>query len=123
MMSHVSYGQYRCARVPEVIGTMAFAIVSLSQFVSLYNAEAAEASFVDFPFVVHCELNGTDRAYYLSSLGADGVAVYVTPENQAGTITIEWTAKPVGGDWSGSCAGKTLEQLRSTGQAFYLQSS
>ena len=88
---------------------------------SLPGSEAAEASFIDFPFMVNCELNGVDRAYYLARIDTDGVALYISPDNKAGTITIEGTAKPIGGDWSGSCSGKTLEELKSAGQAFYLQ--
>ena len=120
-MTCLPSGQFLRAKAPKVIRRTAFVIVAVWQFVALHGASAAEASFIDFPFVVHCELNGVDRAYYLSSIGTDGVAVYVTPENQAGTITIHGTAKPIGGDWSGSCTGKTLEQLKSAGQAFYLQ--
>jgi hypothetical protein len=120
-MTHMPSRQYLRARALRVIRWAAFTILSLSPVVSLQNAEAAEASFVDFPFLVHCALNGVDRAYYLSRIDTDGVAVYISPDDKAGTITIAGTAKPIGGDWSGSCSGKTLAELRSAGQAYYLQ--
>ncbi|MDR6635445.1 hypothetical protein J2X72_004259 [Phyllobacterium sp. 1468] len=87
-----------------------------------FQAHAKDVSFVDFPFLVHCESGGADRAYYLSKITADGVAVYISPDNLAGTVTINGAAEPaMGGEGPGSCSGKTLEQLRSAGQAFYLQ--
>jgi hypothetical protein len=100
-----------------------FAAIAQWSFTGTYSPEARaqEGSFEDFPFLVRCELSGVIHAFYLSKIGRDGVAVYLTPDNQAGTITIRGKAEPVGGDWSGSCAGKTLEQLRSAGQAFDLQ--
>jgi hypothetical protein len=85
------------------------------------SAHAQEASFEDFPVLVRCELGGVVRAYYLSKIDPDGAAVYMSPDNQAGTITITGKATPVGGEWSGSCSGKTLEQLRTAGQAYDLQ--
>lgn len=99
------------------------ATLAQSSLAGMYSLEAhaQNGSFEDFPFLVRCELNGVIHAYYLSKIGPDGVAVYITPDNQAGTITIRGKAEPVGGDWSGSCAGKTLEQLRSAGQAYDLQ--
>ena len=124
-MAHVATRKYPPVKARRGVGTTVFAILALSQYMTIQSSEtrAAEASFADFPFLVHCQLNGVERAYYLSRIDADGVAVYATPESQAGTITILGKAKPIGGDWSGSCAGKTLEQLRSAGQAFYLQPS
>ena len=115
------YVQYPPRRTRMVMRRSAFAILSLGGFMAVHGAEAADASFSDFPFLVHCELNYIDRAYYLSKVDSDGAAVYITPENQAGTITISGTAKPIGGEWAGSCSGKTLEQLRSAGQTFYLR--
>jgi len=87
------------------------------------ETQAAEASFTDFPFMVHCENNGIHRAYYLAKVDGDGVAVYISPDNLAGTITLHGTAEPIGGEWAGSCAGKTLQQLRDAGQAFDLRRS
>ena len=97
----------------------ALAVIALSQVGAI--AHAGEGSFDDFPFLVHCEVSGLHRAFYLSTIGPDGVAVYISPDRQAGTITVKGKADPVGGDRSGSCAGKTLEQLRSTGQTYDLK--
>lgn len=97
----------------------AFAAIALSQFAAI--AHSSEGSFDDFPFLVHCEVSGLHRAFYLSTISQDGVAVYISPDRLAGTITVRGKADPVGADGSGSCAGKTLEQLRSTGQAYDLQ--
>jgi len=104
--------------LPTAIATIALCQTAISDY-SL--AFADDQSFKDFPYLVHCELNGVQRAFYLSSIGTDGVAVYITPERQVGTITVNGKAERLGGEGSGSCAGKTLEQLRSSGQAYYLQ--
>lgn len=120
-MTHVWFGQGGGTRSLGLSRLLAFSLLSLSPLAGVHSAVAAEPSFIDFPYLVHCELNGVDRAYYLSSIDTQGVAVYVTPENQAGTITIHGKAQAIGGEWSGSCSGKTLEQLKAAGQAFYLQ--
>ena len=84
------------------------------------QARAAGNTFTEFPFMVHCENEGTDRAFYLAKIDSKGVAVYISPDNLAGTITLHGPAEPLGGASAGSCAGKTLKQLRATGQAFDL---
>ncbi|HEY6631153.1 MAG TPA: hypothetical protein VIZ90_06860 [Rhizobiaceae bacterium] len=87
---------------------------------TLTSASARDLSFRDFPYLVYCEMQGVDRAFYFSRLGTDGVAVYLTPDNQAGTITIDGVARRVGGEQTGSCADKTIDDLRSSGQAYDL---
>jgi hypothetical protein len=72
----------------------------------------------DFPLVVFCEFNGIGNVYYLSEVSRDKVAIYLTPDKQAGTITIDGTAQTVGGDRSGNCKDRTIEDLRAAGQAF-----
>ena len=90
--------------------------------VAIPHATAAEQpSFTDFPILVQCELGGIQRAFYLSKIDADGVAVYISPDRQAGTVTIHGTAQPMEGEWSGSCKGKSLQELRQSGQAFDLR--
>ena len=97
--------------------------IAISQFTIIVDSEsyAADSLFSDFPYLVLCELSGVNRAFYFAKIGPDGVAVYIAPDGAAGTITIAGKASPVGGEWSGSCSGKTLAQLRSTGQAYYVQ--
>ena len=85
------------------------------------QAFAQDLSFKDFPYLVYCEFQDVDRAYYFSKLGADGIAIYLTPDRQAGTITIDGVARRIGGEQTGTCANKTLDELKSSGQAHYLQ--
>lgn len=96
------------------------AAVALLQFAFVISskADAEGAAFKDFPFIIHCEYNEIHRAYYLSKVDADGMAIYMSPDRQAGTITIHGSAKAIGQEASGSCVGRTLEQLRSAGQAY-----
>ena len=91
----------------------------LSPFVTPTFAQ--ELSFKDFPYLVVCEVQGVHHAYYFSKLGTDGVAIYLTPDRLAGMITIEGVGRRVGGDQSGTCSNKTLDDLRSSGQAYDLQ--
>ena len=101
----------------------AFAAIASLQFAAIHDfqAQAGEGSFDDFPFLVRCEVRGVHHAYYLSKIGPGGVAVYITPDRRAGTISIRGKAEPVGGVRPGNCSGKTLEQLRSAGQAYDLK--
>lgn len=85
-----------------------------------FGFQVQAASLNDFPFMVHCENSGLERAYYLAKVDPNGVAVYISPDRQAGFVTVNGPAQPVGGDGSGSCAGKTLQQLKDAGQAFDL---
>ncbi len=96
--------------------------VALGLGMALYGAQslAADVSFKDFPYLIYCHYRGIDHAYYFSQLGADGRAIYMTPDRQAGFISITGGAKRVGGDRSGNCLDKTLDELRSAGQAFDL---
>jgi len=80
---------------------------------------AQPVSFGDFPVVIYCEYSGIASAYYFSQL-SNGVAIYLTPDRQAGAITVDGTAHRIGGDRSGSCQDKTLDDLRASKQAFDL---
>ena len=105
-----------------VVRRIAIAVLALFQFATLHGSEAyAQAVLEEFPFLVDCEVGGVHHVYYLSKVGADGVAVYSTTAGQSVTLTLTGKAEKVGGDVASSCAGKTIEQLRSTGQAYYLQ--
>ena len=99
-------------------GIVALIVLHLATLLS-FQARA-EGSIKSFPFMVLCDNGTTERAFYLAKVDAEGVAVYISPDNLAGTITLLGPAKPVGGEGAGSCAGKTLEQLRAAGQAFDL---
>jgi hypothetical protein len=102
---------------------MAIKITFVSVIVLLaavFSFQVRAASLTDFPFMVHCEHSGVERAFYLAKVDPNGVAVYISPDRQAGTVTIDGPAAQVGGDGSGSCVGKTIKQLREAGQAFDL---
>lgn len=123
-MAHVASRQHIRTKVHGVLGRFIFAIPSLLQLVAIpiSEARADEVSFTDFPFLITCEAAGIHHAFYLVRIGQDGVAIYATLAGQAGTITLDGTPKRVGGGGiTSSCSGKTLKELRSAGQAFYLQ--
>jgi len=94
------------------------AVLGLAVAASAGHAEMA--TFADFPTVVYCENLGVTHAYYFSRLGTDGVAVYLTPDDLAGAVTIDGVAMKVGGEAVGSCADKALDDLRASGQAVFL---
>ena len=104
-------------------GLSAYAIASVLVLGAAFNgtpSAASEVSFKDFPVVIYCRYAEIDHAFYFSRLGADGRAVYLTPDRLAGMITIDGIAQRVGGEQSGTCLNKTLEELRSAGQAYDL---
>ena len=114
-------------RIGTSVNSLLYKLVSIGVAAAplclpLYGAQAfaQDLSFKDFPYLVYCEVQGVDRAYYFSKLDPDGVAIYLTPDRQAGMITIDGVAHKVGGDQSGTCADKTLDDLKSSGQAYYL---
>jgi len=122
-MVRLTSRQRQRAKLVRGIMRAVFAVMAMPQLSDIFIAEtnAAESPLVDFPYLVICELNGVQRAFYFTKLGPDGVAVYIAPDGPAGTITIAGKAAAVGGDWSGSCSGKTLANLRASGQTFYAQ--
>ena len=120
-MAYVASWQNIRTRVRGVV-RIASAALPLLQFAAISLSEARAAEISDFPFLITCEAGGIHHAFYLSRVGRDGVAVYMTLSGQAGTITLDGMPKRVSDSGAPtSCAGKTLEQLRSAGQAFYLQ--
>src|SRR4051812_39090212 len=98
-MAYVASLQNAGVRASGVLRT-AIAATVLFQFSasSIFQAHASEGIIIDFPFLIHCEAGGVDRAFYLSKIDSNGVAVYVSPDRLAGTITIKGKAEPVGGD-------------------------
>jgi len=84
------------------------------------QSSAQDISYKSFPYLIYCEFEGIAHAYYFSQLRKDGRAIYMTPDNQAGMITITGVAESVHGDRAGNCLNKTLKDLRSSGQAFDL---
>ncbi|WP_244621589.1 hypothetical protein [Neomesorhizobium albiziae] len=121
-MNHILPGDDIFLKPLRLFRGILLVAIAQSSLAGMYSpsAYAQEASFEDFPVLVRCELSGVVHIYYLSKIGPDGAAVYMSPDNRAGTITITGKATPVGGEWSGSCSGKTLEQLRTAGQAYDL---
>jgi hypothetical protein len=81
------------------------------------TAQAKHDLFDDFPVVIACEYKSTQHAFYLSRVTQDGTATYVASDKIAGTVSIDGKAKAIGGPTGGNCVGKTLEELRSSGQA------
>ncbi|MEI2300711.1 hypothetical protein [Ensifer sp. MJa1] len=81
------------------------------------NALAQDGILDQFPLVVTCEYKGTQHVFYLSRVTADGTATYLANTDFAGTITLTGVAKAVGAEQAGSCLGKTLQDLRASGQA------
>jgi hypothetical protein len=98
--------------------SVSITLVSILPFVAISVSEThASEPFEEFPFVITCEYKGLHQAFYFTRLDANGVATYINPSKLAGTISVGGTAKALGEPVGGSCLGKTLEQLRASGQA------
>ncbi|MBY5444873.1 hypothetical protein HFO93_15560 [Rhizobium leguminosarum] len=100
--------------------SIAIALILPLAGISVSGAQAA-GPFDQFPIAVACEYKGLYQIFYLTRLEADGVATYVNPSKLAGTISVGGTAKALGEPIGGSCLGKTLEQLRASGQILDLK--
>jgi hypothetical protein len=121
-MTHVTWSQQFQTRVRRSVGKTILSAAMLLQIAAIPISEARAVEVGEFPFLITCEAGGIHHAFYLVRIGQDGTAIYATHSGQAGTITLDGAPKRIGsGGVSGSCSGKTLEQLRSAGQAFYLQ--
>ncbi|QRM56937.1 hypothetical protein F3Y30_14330 [Sinorhizobium sp. BG8] len=73
--------------------------------------------FKTFPFAITCKNKETNLVFYLSKVADSGTATYVASDGIAGTITLDGKAKAIGDEGGGSCVGKTLQELRTSGQA------
>lgn len=78
---------------------------------------AADNALDRFPIVIQCKYKETVHAFFLSRVTGAGLATYVASDRMAGTISLDGHAKAVGGQGGGSCVGKTLNELRASGQA------
>lgn len=88
--------------------------------ISLCHGSVANAQgpLDDFPLVITCQNKDTYHVFYLSRVAKDGTATFTASDRLAGTITVSGPAKAVGDALAGgSCAGKSLEELRASGQA------
>jgi hypothetical protein len=94
---------------------MPFAVLPVSM------VQADDTVFQKFPVLIQCKLNETYHAFYISRVSQAGIATYVASERIGGTITLDGKAKAVGVKGGGSCVGKTLNELRASGQAFDLK--
>ncbi|CCM76439.1 hypothetical protein [Rhizobium mesoamericanum] len=103
------------------VATLAVTLASL-QFPEGSGSAEAQDPFASFPVVITCEYKGTYHAFYLSRVSKDGTATFVASDRIAGTITLNGQAKAVGGSDGGTCLGKTLKELRASGQAHDLKS-
>lgn len=117
-MSPVQFRETGTGATRKTAMAISAAMVAASCFAA--PARAQETQFADFPFVIFCEFEKIQHAYYFSQVGPDGRAIYLTPDRQIGAITVDGVAERLGGDRPGSCSDKTLADLRAAGQAFDL---
>lgn len=96
-------------------GMLAGSLVVLAAGLAAPAPAQSPESDSKFPLVVRCTNAGTDRYYYLSTIKPDGRAVYLSPDHFAATITITGTANKITAEGHGSCAGKSIQELRDAG--------
>lgn len=104
-------------RTMRKLSSLLTAAVSLLSFLTASLATANDNPFEQFPVVITCKSKDTYHAFYFSRITEDGVATYLASDRIAGTISLDGHAVAVGGEGGGSCVGKTLEELRASGQA------
>lgn len=90
--------------------TLAVAILSVATTASAQDNTAIG----DLPHALICAKDSVTVVGYLARVNSDGSAVYMTPSN----IIVEVSAAGVVDSRSdGTCAGKSLDELRDSGQA------
>lgn len=108
----------KCLTMVVAIVVGAFAPLQIDGAVAVH---ASDDPFEKFPLVISCRYKNTSHAFYLSRVAQDGVATYVASDRIAGTVSLDGHAKAIGGEGGGTCVGKTLQELRASGQAHDLK--
>lgn len=103
------------------IWVMLRTFVAICALFQLCTAALANDHFDNFPVVIGCEYRGMFHAFYLARITPEGLATYVASGRIAGTISLDGQAKAIGESIGGDCLGKTLEQLRASGQAHFIK--
>jgi hypothetical protein len=102
-----------------LFGSKMFVALALGMLSFVKPVLAQDAKITQFPLAIICEFAGIQHVFYISKLQGDGVAVYARPDGVLATIGLSGPSAVIGGDGAakGSCGGKTLDELRSAGQA------
>ncbi len=79
---------------------------------------AAGDTNITHPLVIVCELKGVQHFLYLDRIDADGTATYMTPSGQFANVAAGGVVSRGAQAVEGTCAEKTLEELRAAGQTF-----
>ena len=110
-MSHkgLSKGYAPRLRHPTLVATMTFAILGAATTAFAQNNSAIG----NLPLALICAKEGVTAIAYLSRVNADGSAIYMTPTDIFVGVSPEGV---VDNRADGTCSGKTLAQLRESGQ-------
>lgn len=111
-MSHrrMAKGCEPSLRHPTFLATMTFAILGASTAAIAQNS----STIGHLPLALICAKEGVTAIAYLSRVNADGSAIYMTPTDIFVAVS---SAGVVDNRADGSCSGKTLAELRESGQA------
>ena len=86
------------------------------------RAQETQTPLDEFPFIVMCKVKSSYLAFHLSRVTEDHTAIYLASDNMVGKITLHGHVEAVGGAGGGNCLGKTLDDLRASGQARFVKS-
>lgn len=89
---------------------------------AIVRAQDTQNPLDEFPVVVMCKVKSSYLAFHLSRVTKDDTAIYIASDNLVGKITLHGHAKAASGAGGGNCVGKTIDELRSSGQARFLKS-
>jgi hypothetical protein len=101
--------------------SMSAGILILLALVASPGPSLAEEAKVTYPLVIICKNNGVSHFAYLNRIDAEGTATYMTPNGQFATVSAGGVIARAGVPVEGSCAGKTLEELRTAGQTLSIK--
>lgn len=104
------------ARYIDLIGAVSALILTGSTLASEAIAQSAGDSTVP-PIVLLCTLGDKTLVGYLSEIRKDGSTLYVTAAGQIATVDSSGLVSRGSSGVAGSCSGRTIDQLRESGQA------
>lgn len=109
-MLRTSMGETAITVRATFAATMAVAILNVATTASAQD----NTTIGDLPHALICAKEGITVVGYLARVNANGSSVYVTPTNIIVTVSADGI---VDNRSDGTCAGKSLDELRGSGQA------
>lgn len=92
------------------------AVVAAYSYMAWHSGQLHADGHRTLPAVIVCSVSGKQNFAYLSAIEADGTARYMTLTGAFAEVGPDNLVKRAQSQAAGDCAGKTIDQLRGSGQ-------